>query len=180
MPNAIGTNEIEPISFRQQIVDAGLGGVSMSYTNEGEFNYGPLVTQVQKDQVHGVYTRHNPLKGSLVDYANNHQWALATGGYTVTIDGVLRKFETDSESQSLIDSTSRRISQSGAPSVDWQFEMHVVVTVRSSDFITSASKIGDFIQATFSVLQDTFAGIDSGAIKNEGDVNKMPWPEPYG
>jgi hypothetical protein len=88
---------------------------------------------------------------------------------------------TDAESQGLIDSTAHRLQAGDAPSsVDWQFDTHVVVTVQTPDFLASAVKITDFVHATFSVLQDVFTGIDAGSIQSEGDIDKMPWPEPVG
>jgi hypothetical protein len=181
MPNAIGTEDIDGITFSQQLRNAGLAALPFTFTSAGTFHFDPSVTQVQRDQILGLHTKHDPLKGRLVSYANEYQWDLASGGFTTTIEGVRRTFDTSSESQSLIDSTSRRLSQPGGPaSVDWQFEMHAVVTVQAQDFIVAAAKVTDFVHATFSVLQDTFAGIDNGTITNEGDVNKMPWPEPVG
>jgi hypothetical protein len=181
MSNAIGTEDIDGITFSQQLRDAGLATLQFTFTSDGTFHFGPTVTQVQKDQILGLHAKHNPLKGRLVSYANEYQWDLASGGFTTTIEGVRRTFDTSSESQGLIESTSRRLSQPGAPaSVDWQFEMAAVVTVRAQDFIVAAAKVMDFIHATFSVLQDTFAGIDNGTITNEGDVNNMPWPVPEG
>ena len=181
MPNAIGTEELDSATFAQQLKDAGLATLPFTFSDGGVFHFDPNMTQVQKDQVLGLYTKHNPLRGRLVTYANDYQWTLATGGFTTIIDGVYRTFATDPESQNLIDSTSRRLSQSGGPtSVDWQFEMGSVTTVQAPDFIAAATKVMDFVHATFSVLQDTFAGITNGTITSEGDVNAMPWPEPAG
>ena len=181
MSNAIGTEEIDSATFSQQLRDAGLAALPFSYSDGGVFHFDPSMTQIQKDQILGLHTKHNPLRGRLVTYANNYQWTLATGGFTTIIDGAYRTFATDSESQNLIDSTSRRLSQPGAAtSVDWQFEMGSVTTVQSADFIAAATKVMDFVHATFSVLQDTFAGITAGTITSEGDVNNMPWPEPTG
>ena len=181
MPNAIGTNEIEPITFSQQLAAAGLATLPFTYGNDGTFNYDPSITQVQKDQIQGVYSKHNPKKSNLVNYANTYQWNLATGGFTIAIDNVPRKFATDAESQSLIDSTAHRLEQpDAAATVDWQFETHVVVTIQAADFLNASVKIVDFVHATFSTLQDVLAGIDAGTITTEGDIDKAPWPEPFG
>ena len=180
MPNAIGTSEIEPITFSQQLSDAGLATLPFTYGSDGTFHYDPSITQVQKDQIQGVYANHNPNKSRLVNYANTYQWNLATGGFTMTIDTVPRKFATDAESQSLIDSTAHRLEQADGPAtVDWQFDTHVVVTVQAADFISAASKIMDFVHATFSTLQNVMAGIDAGTILSEGDIDNAAWPEPF-
>jgi hypothetical protein len=181
MPNAIGTEGIEPITFSTQLQRAGLAALPFSYGEDGTFNWGPGITQVQKDQIQAVYTRHNPFKGRLVNYANQYQWELATGGFTVMIDGVRRTFDTSSEGQGLINSTAQRLSAPDAPpTVDWQFDMHIVATVSASDFLASARKVIDFVHATFSVLQDTFAGIDDNSISSESQIDAMPWPAPEG
>jgi hypothetical protein len=181
MPNAIGTNEIKPLTFSMQLEDAGLNTLPFAYGEDGTFNYSPAMTQAQKDQVQSIYTKHNPFKGRLVNYANQYQWDLATGGFTVTIDGVRRTFDTSSEGQSLINSTAQRLSSANGPaSVDWQFDIHIIATISATDFLVATPKIMDFVHETFSVLQDTFTGINNNSITSQSQIDAMPWPAPEG
>ena len=65
-----------------------------------------------------------PTQAQLVAYANAHQWALATGGYTVTLTPVgattaqAITFATDTTSLSLMDGKVARLGQATASFVE--------------------------------------------------------------
>lgn len=180
MPNAIGTNEIGP-SFAAELAGAGLGGLPFSWSSNGTFAYGDAVTPAQKAAIEAVFAVHNPVKSSLVEYANIKQWALATGGFTVTIEGVERTFATDTVSQSLITGKALRLQQPNPPvTVGWQFGAASFVSISAANFMSAAILIADFVQATFDTLNGVMAGIANGTITTAAQVDAAAWPVAQG
>lgn len=122
-----------------------------------------------------------PFPAGLIVYANAKQWALATGGFTVTIAGSPRTFLTDTESQGLMTGKAVRFMQAGAPaSTQWQFATGFV-TIAAADFLAAATAIADFVQATFDTLNAVMAAINSSQITTREQVDTpppgiAPWP----
>lgn len=56
MPILIGPN------FANELIEAGLGGLAMSWSSAGEFVFADSVTQEQREAVQNVYSGHNPGK----------------------------------------------------------------------------------------------------------------------
>lgn len=117
-----------------------------------------------------------PTKVELAAYANAHQWALATGGYTATIGGEPVVFPTDAVSMGLITGKAARLAQPNPPaSFEWQTPTGFI-TIAAADFLTTATAIADFVQATFSALASVLADIGSGAITTFAEVDAAAWP----
>ncbi len=115
--------------------------------------------------------------GMLTTYANAKQWALATGGYTISLSGTTCSFATDAESISLITGKAVRLGQPNPPAtIEWQFAS-VALTLTAADFMTAANAIADFFQATFDVLLLTvLPGIAGGTIASRDAVDAAAWP----
>jgi hypothetical protein len=126
----------------------------------------------------GIYA---DTKLGLIAYANAKQWALATGGYTATINGAKIAFPTDESSQQLIAAKVVRLQEANAPaSINWQVPSGFVA-IAAADFRTVATAIADFVQATFDALESVLAAINSGQIANREAVDIPPpglraWP----
>jgi len=113
----------------------------------------------------------------LAAYANNKQWALKQGGYTLTIAGTPLNWATDGESIGLITGQVVDFQQlSGAPtSVDWQFATGFV-TIQSADFIAAAAQINAFIRDTFTALKAVLTAIAAGTITTTAEIDAAAWP----
>lgn len=117
-----------------------------------------------------------PTKASLADYANAKQWALATGGHNVTIDGTSYLFATDPTSLSLIAGKALRLQQANAPaSVAWQFASGFA-TIAAADFVSASINIADWVQSTFTILETVLAAITSGSITTQDQIDAASWP----
>lgn len=117
--------------------------------------------------------------GRFVDplaYANAKQWALAVGGYTITISGTPIQFQTDPVSMGLITGKAARLAQPNPPaSFDWQTPTGFV-TIAAADFLAAATAIADFVQSTFTALAVVQAAIASGQITTIAGVDAAAWP----
>ncbi len=116
-------------------------------------------------------------KADLIAYANAKQWALATGGYTVTVDSLARTFATDPTSQALMTGKVARLSQADPPTeINWQFGSDTIVQVSAASFTTAAVHVADFVQATFDALGPILAAISSGTITTTAEIDAATWP----
>ena len=96
---------------------------------------------------------------SLLAYANAKQWALATGGYTTTVNGQSITVATDATSQLLMTGKAMRLGQKNPPaSIAWQLDSGFV-TLAAADFLVVASAADDFVQSTFDKLKEVEAAI---------------------
>lgn len=112
----------------------------------------------------------------LANYANAKQWALATGGYTLTLSGQALTFGTDETSQGLITGKYVRLALPNPPAtISWQFPSGFV-SVSQADFVKAATAIADFIQATFDALQVIEAAIAAGTITTAAEIDAAAWP----
>lgn len=117
------------------------------------------------------------LQADLLAYANMRQWALATGGFTVTLAGAQHTFATDPTSLSLMDGKVSRFGHANPPaSVKWQFAGVGFVTISAADFITASIAVADFVQATFDALEPIEAAILAGTIVDRASVDAAAWP----
>ncbi|NTF54940.1 DUF4376 domain-containing protein [Agrobacterium rhizogenes] len=115
-------------------------------------------------------------KAELVEYANQKQWRLATGGYSAMVDGETVSFATDALSQSLITGKAVRLTQPNAPSaVNWQFGA-TFKSIAAADFLKVAMEIADFIQATFDKLDAILPSIEAGDIATTEEIDAVEWP----
>jgi hypothetical protein len=117
-----------------------------------------------------------PTSAMLNAHANAKQWALATGGYTITVNSVPLFFPTDIVSMALITGKAARLAQPNPPaSFAWQMPAGFV-TIASADFILVATQIADFVQSTFNTLQVVFAAIAAGTITTTAEIDAAAWP----
>jgi hypothetical protein len=117
-----------------------------------------------------------PTRAQLLAYANAKQWALATGGYTITVNAVPLIFPSDVVSMGLITGKAARLAQPNPPaSFDWQTPTGFI-TIAASDFVVVATEIADFVQATFDALAAVFAAIEAGTITTTAEIDAASWP----
>ena len=117
-----------------------------------------------------------PTQAQLTAYANAKQWALATGGHTVTVGGSPHVFATDAVSLSLMDGKVARLGQANPPtSFNWQIGASWL-TISAADFITVATSCADFVQATFDALKTVETEIASDAIMTFAQIDAYAWP----
>lgn len=96
----------------------------------------------------------------LIGYANERQWAIATGGYSATIGGKAYLFDTSPTGQSLLIGKVVRLSQANAPAtVQWQFGPQNFATFTAADFLAAATAAADFVQKTFDAVKGIEAAI---------------------
>lgn len=109
-------------------------------------------------------------------YANAKQWALATGGYTVTIGGTPIVFPTDPVSMGLITGKAARLAQPNPPtSFEWQTPTGFI-SIPAAEFLGAATAVADFVQATFTALAAVLAAIEAGTITTIAAVDAAAWP----
>jgi hypothetical protein len=119
------------------------------------------------------------VSSDLVAYANFAQWTLATGGYTIALSGQTLTFPTDPTSISLITAKAVRLAQSSPPTtMNWQFPTGFV-SISATDFMTAATKMADFVQATFDNLATVMAGITAATITTQSQIDSSSWPAPH-
>lgn len=117
-----------------------------------------------------------PTTATLAAYANAKQWALATSGYTITVNSAPLVFPSDVVSMGLITGKAARLAQPNPPvSFDWQTPTGFV-TIAAADFISVATQIADFVQSTFTALAVVFAAIEAGTITTTAEVDAASWP----
>ncbi|WP_316189388.1 hypothetical protein [Bradyrhizobium sp. SZCCHNS1054] len=112
------------------------------------------------------------LFADLVAYANARQWAKATVGYAVTVNGAPITISTTSESLGLITGKVARLQQPNPPAaVTWQTGPTSFVSIPAADFTTLATEVADFVQSTFDKLATALAGIAAGTITTQAAVD---------
>ncbi|WP_316224637.1 MULTISPECIES: hypothetical protein [unclassified Bradyrhizobium] len=108
----------------------------------------------------------------LVAYANAQQWAKATGGFMMTVNGKQVMFATTSESLALMTGKAARLQQPNPPAqVTWQIGPSTFITIAAADFILLATAVADFMQSTFDKLAVVLAGIAGGTITTRDQVD---------
>lgn len=137
-------------------------GIAQRWTYDGTVFAAPVVP--------------TPTIEELSVYANRHQWAIATGGYTASIGDQALRFSTDEISQSLITAKYARIQAPNPPAtVNWQFPGGFV-ELAAADFSAAAIVIADFVQATFDALAVVLAAIQAGTITSTDEIDAYAWP----
>ena len=108
----------------------------------------------------------------LIAYANIRQWAKATAGHTVTIEGVPITFQTTPDSMNFLSGKVQRLLQPDPPAaVNWQIGTSAFKQIAAADFITAATQIADFIQSTFDLLDGLFGQIASGTVTTTAQID---------
>jgi hypothetical protein len=124
-----------------------------------------------------------PTKVDLIAYANAQQWALATGGFSVTVAGATHVFATDVTSLSLMDGKVARLAQPNPPaSFNWQLGDASWLVIAAADFPAIATACADFFQGTFDFVKAVQAAIDAGTLTTFAQIDDPttaglpPWP----
>ena len=118
-----------------------------------------------------------PSQATLLEYANAKQWTLATGGFTVKLGTAARTFATDTIGQTLIAGKDLRLSKASPPTdINWQFGTNDWQAISATDLDAVATKIADFVQATFDALKIVEAAIMSDTITTTAQINSAAWP----
>ena len=119
-----------------------------------------------------------PTQAQLLAYANNKQWALAVGGFTVHISGTPYRFATDDISLTMMNGKVARLSQPSPPaSFNWQVGPNTWLTISAANFTAAATACADFVQATFDELKVIQAAILAGTITTYAAIDAAAWPE---
>ncbi len=63
-------------TFDKEIRAAGLGGLPFSWGTDGDIQYGPAMTQAQKDAVQAVYAAHDPVASLAADQQRKREQAV--------------------------------------------------------------------------------------------------------
>src|SRR5215831_1276317 len=155
MSNAIGTNEIF-VSFGSEILAAGLGGVQVSWSSNGEFVYGPTVTAEEKAGVEAVFAAHNPVKAELTAYNAFVRWASEIGGIEV---------DTDRASQQLMASAS-----AAGQARKWKNPDGTFVELTAQQINTMMQETQNHIDGCFRIEAATQDGIDNGTITEKSQI----------
>ena len=118
-----------------------------------------------------------PSKAQLLAYANTKQWALATGGHTVTVGGSPHVFATDAVSLTMMGGKVARLAQPSPPaSFNWQTPDGAWLTIAAGDFPAVATACADFVQATFDALKTVEAQVAAGTITTLAQIDAYAWP----
>ncbi|EJW12723.1 hypothetical protein A33M_1693 [Rhodovulum sp. PH10] len=109
----------------------------------------------------------------LVAHANARQWAIATGGYSATVDGVVITFATDATSLTLMAGKVLRLQQPDAEtSVSWQVGPTEFVDVPAADFVAIAAAASDRVQGSFDLLRhEVLPAIAAGIITTTAEID---------
>lgn len=134
----------------------------------------PAPTQAEID----AYNAGSWPAPNLIAYANQKQWALATGGFTVTFSGgPTITFDTSDIGMTLITGKVARLGQANPPaSFNWQTGPTTFATITAAQIIQAGCAIADFVQATFDSLNVVFADINGGSITTIAQIDGAKWP----
>jgi hypothetical protein len=110
----------------------------------------------------------------LIAYANAKQWAVATGGRVVTVNGSQIAFATTMDSMELMSGKVQRLDQPDPPTtINWQTGPTTFTAIDAVTFKAIATELADFYQATFDALPGIFAGITAGTITTTAQIDAV-------
>lgn len=120
-----------------------------------------------------------PTPEQLLAHANASQWALATGGFTVTVGGAAHLFATDVTSLTMMAGKVARLAEPSPPAtINWQIGANNWLTIAATDFPAIATACADFVQASFDALKAVEAAIAAGTITTTAQIDAYAWPAP--
>jgi hypothetical protein len=115
-----------------------------------------------------------PTADELIAYANAKQWAVATGGRMVNVNGSQIAFATTMDSMELMSGKVQRLDQPEPPAtVNWQTGPTTFTAIDAATFRTIATELADFFQATFDALPGIFDGINGGTITTTEQIDAV-------
>lgn len=152
--NAIGTMEIGR-SFADALRAAGLGDLPFSWSAAGEFTYGSMITDGQKQQIAAVLSVHNPRLSALKEYAALARFRAETGGLVTA--GI--KVATDRQSQAMISGACLMAQANPAFTTQWKAEDGTFVTITAAEIVAMAQAVAAHVSACFSTEAALVAGI---------------------
>jgi hypothetical protein len=108
--------------------------------------------------------------------ANDRQWALATGGYSITLKKKVLSFDTSAPGQASLAGKIIRLGQADPPAtINWQGPSGFI-SIAAADFVTAAIAAADFVQSTFDALSIVLAQIQDGKITTSDQIDAYAWP----
>lgn len=118
-----------------------------------------------------------PTKAELIAYANAAQWALVTGGRTITVGEQDIMFSTSTDRRNLdgltlLNGKVSRLGQANPPeTVLWQIGPTAFASIAAADFLAAATEVADWVQSTFEALPAIFDAIDTGIITSPAQID---------
>jgi hypothetical protein len=114
----------------------------------------------------------------LITAANQTQWSLATGGFTVTFaGGPTVTFDTSDIGMTLIAGKVQRFGQPNPPTTcNWQTGPTTFVSLTAAQVTAAATMIADFVQRTFDALPAITADVVAGSITTQAQIASATWP----
>lgn len=156
MAKAIGPN------FVNELVAAGLSGLPFSWGTDGVIEYGPLMTQNQKDAVGAVYAAHDPGKADPnVDLATKLATGIiVTSTATPALNGT---YAVDEEAQRFIAGTAAGIAArnrvpGGGATFGYGDMSGVPHNFTSADFLNFADAVEDYVYQLYATTQLLLSG----------------------
>ena len=153
MPNAIGTEQIG-ISFGDELVAAGLGGLPFSWDTKGNFVYGQDMTTAQVNEVQAVYAEHNPNTANLLAYSEKVRYDTQCLG----IDYQGLPLQTDPASASTLSGLAVLATNDSTYTAQWKFADGTFQTMTAEQIIAMGTQGNAYVQTCF----DTEAALSAG------------------
>ncbi|MGD9766592.1 MAG: hypothetical protein AB7U62_03030 [Pseudolabrys sp.] len=115
---------------------------------------------------------------NLTQYANDKQWHLATGGFTIEFNGgPTVTFATDTIGVAMLQMHAARQQQPAPPAtVQWQIGETQFVDLTGQQVQVAFARVTDFINGTFDVLKPLLADIDTGRVRSVVEIDAYAWP----
>jgi hypothetical protein len=178
--NDITISNLRYVSADNSLIDMDVAGfvegetIPFTYhaSDESQLSSAVAALLAQGSYQIAAYEVPAPTAADLVVYANAKQWALATGGRLETVGGQAIMFATTMDSMTLMAGKVQRLHQPNPPTViNWQTGPTSFIAIPAADFEVAATAIADFVQSTFDALPAIFAGIQSGAITSQAQID---------
>jgi hypothetical protein len=172
MPNAIGTSAIGPTFGGELVLKyPNLNGRPFTWGSDGSFVYStdPIngITQTEKNEINDVYTHHDPVKSSLLDYSENARFVYETSG--ITVNGTFT--QTDLQSQAALHAVYTYCQIHTGITIQWKLPDFTFVTYTSAQINNIFDKLNGFVQACFNKESTVNGQIVSGLITKPSDID---------
>lgn len=166
MPNAIGTNVIDALSFNNELAAAGLNGLPFSFGADGSFNTAAL-TPAQAAAVMTVYAAHNPLKSALLAYAANARFIKETAG--ITVSGT--PMPTDRVTQSQLAGAYAYVQANASATFQWKLANGAFTQLNATQITAIATAVAAHVQACFTMEATVAAAVKAGSITTNTQID---------
>jgi hypothetical protein len=154
-------------TFTGEIQVAGLGNIPFSWDDQGNFFYGPQVTQSQKNQIQSVYNAHDPVKSNLLSYSENVRYTLMIGG--ITVSGVF--VTTDLPSQQALHATYTYCQINTGVTIQWKLPDLTFHAYTAAEINNVFNKTMVFVENCFNKEATVNSQIKSGAVTTNAQID---------